>query len=268
VTKKKNEAAEPPNDAIAGVLDGLKENDEGVIDAGKESPKATPDITDPEWQDYVLAQFAPNEMDEEGRPYVHGLRRVARKLLGPVLKSGCRVVRPPVFVDGLDKAMVLAPTTVEYEIIILWAKPEKNGPEGAYEVSFSDCASVYLGNCDPFFARYAPEVASTRAEARCYRKALGLRKIAAEENTTVGVDDAAADGLISPTQINFIDVLSKRCGIDAMKFINSGKSRYRTVNDVPYGVAALMVQKLSSYQNEMKSIPADIKGYKPNWRNG
>ena len=44
-----------------------------------------PKMDDPKWTDWVLSQFEPSEL-EEGLPKVDGLRRLTRKLIGPILK--------------------------------------------------------------------------------------------------------------------------------------------------------------------------------------
>jgi len=56
-----------------------------------------------------------------------------------------------------------------------------------YKTTFEDgtswvgSADVNAGNTDDFFIKYPTAVAESRAEARCLRKALGIRMLAAEE---------------------------------------------------------------------------------------
>lgn len=219
-----------------------------------------PSIEDPLWANYVLRHFQPDELDNEGNPYVAGLRRVARKLLGPITYSGCRVVTPPkTTIDGRPDI-----ATVEYTVKFLWCRPEDLAiGQGAYEVIFVDVADVHGGNTDPEYARFPCSTAATRAEGRCLRKALQLpRVVAAEEVTKVPIEVIDPNGSITATQKNFIEILCQRCDINVKKYINSGKGKYGFLDDVPYGTATQMVQHLSSYQNDLSKIPDDIKGYR------
>ena len=43
-----------------------------------------PNITSPEWNDYVMALFEENELIE-GRPIAAGLRRISEMVLGPIV---------------------------------------------------------------------------------------------------------------------------------------------------------------------------------------
>ncbi len=61
-------------------------------------------------------------------------------------------------------------------------------------------------------------------------------------------------------------LLSKRNNINLKKFINSGKVKYSDVDSIPFGTALKMVEHLSHLQNDSSKVPADIKGYDPNWR--
>jgi hypothetical protein len=199
----------------------------------------------------------------DGNPMVHGLRRVARLLLGPVLYSGAHVCQAPSYAPGFEKLGILQPAVVSYTVKILMCRPDD--PWSRYEVTFKDAADVYFGNTDPDYARHATATAATRAEARCLRKALQLKSVAAEEKTLVPTFEAAQDGMIIPTQVNFLNVLCHRNNINVMKFVNMGKTKYDRVEDIPYGTAALMVEHLSGFQNDPTKVPDAIRGYDKNW---
>ena len=55
--------------------------------------KTIPDYLSPEWDAYVMEQFAPHEL-MDGHPNAAGLRRVAELLLGPIIESGPTQVFP------------------------------------------------------------------------------------------------------------------------------------------------------------------------------
>lgn len=246
-------SAEEVHDAIYSV--GETEEEEGKV--------GEPKMTDPGWHDFVIRHFSDDELDPDGRPLVHGLRRVAHLLLGPILESEPEVVQSPAFVPTAERLTLLQPAVVKYRIKLLMCRLEQ-GMQAAYPVTFGEVADVYYGNCDPEFARFATATAATRAEARCLRKMLRLRTIAAEESTAVPLQEAAIDGFISPTQLSFINVLCRRCDIDVMKYVNSGKKQYERIQDVPFGTAVKMVEHLSGIQTSGKT-PADLKCYNPNW---
>jgi hypothetical protein len=223
-----------------------------------------PRMDSPEWSPWVMRHFAEDELDRDGNPMVHGLRRVARLLLGPVLYSGAHVCQAPSYAPGFEKLGILQPAVVSYTVKILMRRPDDLVEP--YEVTFEDAADVYFGNTDPDYAKHPTATASTKAEARCLRKALQLRNVSAEEKTLVPTFEAAQDGMIIPTQINFLNVLCHRNNINLMKFVNMGKTKYNRVEDIPYGTAALMVEHLSGFQNDPTKVPDAIRGYDKNWR--
>jgi hypothetical protein len=232
-----------------------------------EQASEEPSMADPAWSDFVLRQFQEDELHADGSPLVHGLRRVARQLLGPIINSQAHVCQSPTFHPNFDKASMLTPAVVEYTVTFLWTRPEDLPEHGAaHAVTFTDVADVYFGNTDPDFARHATATAATKAEARALRKALGLRAVAAEEKTSVPLEQASVTGLINSDQIRFIDVLCRRNNISVMALVNAGKKKYATVEDVPFGIAQKMVQFLSDLQNDQSKIRAEYRGYDAAWR--
>lgn len=237
-----------------------------------DEPDEGPPMTDPKWSEFVLSHFSEDELDPDGRPLVAGLRRVARLLLGPILYSGPAPGLPfqaPSLLTGFEKLGILQPAVVGYMVEILWCRDvQQTGP---YKATFVDVADVYSGNTDPDYARHASATASTKAESRCLRKALGLKGIAAEEKTVVPSIEAMLDGMITPDQVNFIRVLCARNDINVEKYINSGKKKYASVYDIEAGVALKMVEYLSDLENGEKNgkkmeVPAHLKGYDKNWK--
>jgi hypothetical protein len=247
-------------DDMADALNDLREDETPAISMAAE-PKQEPEpsITSPEWNDFVMSNFTSEEVDSEGHPFVAGLRRVGRKLLGPVLASQARVIAPPRYENG-----VAQPVTVEHYLKLYWTRLETDGPSDPYIVEFTECADVSAENADPAFARFPAGLGATRAEARNWRKALGLRRVAAEEKTLVPLPENT--GPIRAQQILFIDTLARKLKINVMKFIAAGKVRHKKIEDVPYTTALQMLETLSGYQNDPESIPAKLTGYDPNWR--
>lgn len=220
-----------------------------------------PSYLSPDWHDYVMSQFAPDEL-VEGFPNVAGLRRVSELLLGPVSSSKPTQVFPQT-TEGPPRA------TVVYEIYF----PCFLNFLGSR--TFGDVADVWVGNTDNIFAAFAASTACTRAEARCFRKALRLKVCAAEElpkldiskevNTVVASTNEEA-GRISEEQILFLNKKCKDLGIDVFAFINSGENKYRSISGVTREIAAKMIKRLGEYKKDKASIPEEIKGYKENWR--
>jgi hypothetical protein len=211
-----------------------------------------PDYLSPEWDAYVMSQFSESEL-MDGHPNAAGLRRVSELLLGPILKSGPTQVFPSEG-NGASRA------TVVYNVVFQWN-------DGTIR-EYSEVADVWHGNTDLMFAAYAVATASTRAEGRALRKALKLRKCAAEELTKKDVAKAAAESLvekIASEQISFIDSKCKKLDINVIEFINSGEKQYSTIFDVTRETAAKMIKKLTELTNDKTLIQDSVKGYSE-WR--
>ena len=225
-----------------------------------------PSITSPEWHDYVMQFFQPNEL-VEGNPITAGLRRVAELLLGDIMESGPINVGAPSNDDGPGRA------TVTYRVTFNWMN---SGQMRTY----ADTADVWHGNTDDLFCAHPVATASTRAEGRALRKALKIRALAAEElskkdivsivkqttapKTTDG--DWNPEDRISSQQIGFIDNKCKQLDISVSGFINSGKNSYSRIDSITKNTASEMIKQLNKYQNGDTSVPEEISGYDPEWR--
>ena len=225
-----------------------------------------PSITSPEWHDYVMQFFQPNEL-VEGNPITAGLRRVAELLLGDIMESGPINVVAPSNDDGPGRA------TLTYRVTVNWMN---SGQMRTY----ADTADVWHGNTDDLFCAHPVATASTRAEGRALRKALKIRALAAEElskkdivsivkqttapKTTDG--DWNPEDRISSQQIGFIDNKCKQLDISVSGFINSGKNSYSRIDSITKNTASEMIKQLNKYQNGDTSVPEEISGYDPEWR--
>src|SRR4051794_38377276 len=64
-----------------------------------EDLKIPPRIYEVGWNDYVMGEFQENEV-EDGRPKVNGLRRLTRKLIGPILRGEANTKQFPMPENG------------------------------------------------------------------------------------------------------------------------------------------------------------------------
>lgn len=213
-----------------------------------------PSIHDAEWSDYVLNQFTEDEI-HDGNPNVDGLRRVTEKLLGDIIVAKAHSVAAPCDANASG-------ATVEFTVIV-----KDRVTEELREVT--EVADSNPRNSEAEFALHPSAFAATRAEGRCYRKLLRLRRIiTSEEAAHLPTVAMGEDTTIQPNQINFINSICARNDISVMAFINSGTKGaiYKNIKEVKHPAAAAMISKLSGYQREQKTIPDNIKGYDKNWK--
>ncbi len=245
---------------IEAAIDGAVLVEEPVpVDVTPEAQEAAeqspPDMTDPEWQAYVLGHLGPKDFDPKGNPFTASLRRLAMKLLGPIVAISPRVIQAPDMNNGLM-------ATVEVHVTFAWG-----GDRGDIR-TFGDVTDVYSGNSDPAFARFPSASAKTKAEGRALKTALGLEKeiYTSEEMTEVPVSEAGLDGMIVLSQQRFIDTRCKTLDIDVNKFISMGDFRFKHISHVPQTTARKMFDRLHNYESSPNKIPEEVKGYDPNWR--
>lgn len=232
---------------------------ENVHDKAVEEPEKQityippPNMTDPEWNDYVLNQLRQTEKDSEGHPTVFGLRRLVETILGDIIYS-C-----PENLIGAETSNQMRASVI-HRVRIRW----NDDPDDVRE--FGAAADVYTGNTDQEFARYAAATADTRAEARALRKALKLKAVAAEEITSLPITESGLGQYIVKSQERGIDKLCKDMDINPMAFINMGQQEYKHFSHVRYTTAQQMLEQLNRYLQNMTKIPDSIKGYDPEWR--
>ena len=234
------------------IFDGVEVEDEMVNPQEEvEDNKSTiPEKFSPEWHEYLMSLFTEEEL-VDGNPRVSGLRRVARMFFGEQVHNSIKVVQVPT-PENERRATVIYEVSFE--------------PQGSNPVYYSDAADCYSGNTDYEIATCPVAVATTRAEARTLRKALGLggKVIAAEElqDTEDKIDDNAK---INLSQINYINQVCKKLGINALAYLKSGETKFNSINEIPYKTAIAMLRGLAKYNNDSSTIPASIKGYVEGW---
>lgn len=253
MAKSKKETAELPVSELS-----VSEEKDSLFDfpSGEDIANVIPEMDSPEWSDYVLSQLAPNEL-ADGAPKVDGLRRLAKKLLGPIVRSLGTVVQSPTF----SSANGWQPAVSQYEVAILWTRDDELKGR---EVVYRDCAETWEGNCkNAVVAQFRVETATTRGEARCLRKLLALKVIAAEEKIYGSLEETP---MIMSQQILFIDTHCRDLNINVIKFVNAGKHQFKYIQQVPYETAVIMGDELDNYVRDRKSIPPKVVGYDAGWR--
>lgn len=220
-----------------------------------EEIKNKPQITDPEWNEFILSQLLDDEKDPQGNPNIDGLRRLVEVNLGNIVSSV-----PGQHFEGATQNNNMRATVAHY-IRIAW-----NGHLSDIR-EFGAVADVYAGNTDEEYARFAAATADTRAEARALRKALRLRKVvASEEITSLPVTESGLGQFIVSSQIKGINKLCKDLDIDVLKFINSGQTKYKHHTHVRYEIAQRMIEQLNVYLQNRSRVPDTIQGYDALWQ--
>ena len=216
----------------------------------------------PEWNDFILGKFEPNEMID-GHPVVSGLRRIAELYLGDIIFSGVTEVFPVGDHGGRATAV--------YKVVIKWIM------DGS-ERTFVDVADVSEENTDNQFLPFAMATAATRAEARCYRKMLKLRVCANEELTkeeklnqagkkfgfqSVEAEDDDNDLLMSPQQLVLLNSKGKQTNVNIEKLMMKELGTI-DLNSLTKKQAAKLIGVLNAISN-LSTVDEDLQGYNSNW---
>jgi hypothetical protein len=217
--------------------------------APQEAPKI-PHWGDPDWGDYVLTLFTENEK-VEGLPTCNGLRRVFFNLFDVVSSER------DLFIPEQGISIGWRVRFVPRKVLTL--------NETIPTITISATASCSLENTKHPFSKYLVATADTRAEARCYRKALLLNCIAAEE---------IPDGMEEVPQGEMSEALSKMilnmCKMNKISISDLLRVHKKEIADKGHDVlvfeyltkaeAAKVMNILNAYQsNSGVSIPEEIK---------
>ena len=233
------------------ILDRVNLNEVEVEPAMAEessTQKNSVKITDPEWSDYVMTFFTEDELFE-GNPTCAGLRRVAELLLGPITHSSSRVVQAP---NPGNEYTAVVEHFIEFDC-------EYSSKQ------FTAAADVSKHNTDKQFLAYPTAVACTRAEAICLKKALKLKRLAAEEVSNLPIPVTNTDSeFITKSQIVFLSMLGERTNANVKKLLMS-KAKVKKVKDVPCAVANQLGNYLNKVQRGEYKLENDMIGFDPNW---
>lgn len=235
-----------------------------------------PSYNDPEWNDWVMTQFEPDELLDGKYPNVNALRRLVGKLLGDIVFSGPIDVKTTLS-ESVGKSVVSYQITIDWKLDEYYATQNIDLERGYPQRTFVATASAWEGNLDGVFTVFPEAMADTRAEVRALRRALRINTVGAEELTKKDVaaflekkrteqsshGEWEAESLITDQQINTIRIMCERLGIDLQKFINSGTKTYDDIHQVTRSTAAGMLKQLNRYQSTGSSsveIPQDLIG--------
>lgn len=243
-------------------------DDELVFDDVTDSTVATNDQivpplnTDPAWNDYVMTMFVEEEL-QEGKPTVDGLRRVAELILGEIAASTTHVVQSPNPENGW--------TAVAVHTIELYDEDIRRRGK-----VYTGSADSNLENTEPPYNKYTTAIAETRAEARALRRLLRLRTVSAEEVSNAmytGTPAVVKEEPINDQQLNVIDILANNTrgkNVDAVALAISLLPSYSSIRKLTHDDGITLITELNKYQRNEKgyeSVPANLLGYKDDWRN-
>lgn len=242
-------------------------SDEGVgveYHTGPEAGYSIPKPYQPEWQEFVMKQFAEDEVlmiNEKPYPTVNGLRRVVELIQGEIIFSGPINIFPALNEHDTGRASVI------YRVDIAW-----RGGEVVHDITsdlpirtFQATAEAYNENIhDDRFKKFPLTIAETRAEGRALRKALFLKTLAAEELTgsegpeaVAAVEGFNANAKISAAQIGLITTKCVQLNIDVAKYATSLGG---TLESLTKQVALQAIKQLNEFQQDVNLIPAELKG--------
>lgn len=223
--------------------------DNAVDDTADDAIKR-PMIFDPAWHDYVMSHFTEDEK-QFGSPTVDGLRRVTELLLAPIANCHVQLVQES---NQANNYHVVASCQLDID--------------GKVYSDLGDATRDELASNN--LHHVAAAVAATRAEARCLRKALRLKRtvLAAEERKTDESNSGVWNGNqpIHSSQMACIDQLLRRHDVDGEKFLmNAGSKRFDSLKSVSFSDAQGMIEFLNKFGDEKNEVPQSLKGYKANW---
>lgn len=215
--------------------------------------ESKPKYGSPEWNDYVLGLLTEEEKPK-GNPTCAGLRRIGEDLLGEIISSGPVQIYPSTNDDGIGRA------TVVYEIIFAW----KMNADGWVDLNnfdypqkvFRDVGESWKGNTPRPFDIHAAATASTRAEARVWRKALKLAVATAEEMTVPDkneINTQQESTVASAFQKSFIKNKCAALNIDLDKFILA------KLDELEHKEASKLLETLNGWVVNPELIPKEIK---------
>lgn len=170
-----------------------------------------PEYASKEWEDYVLTLFDEDELYEGKYPTLPGLRRVTASIF-PVLSSTIKQFSRTFNEKGEAYCV--------YELILeINEKPR----------IFNSVADATAYNMGDLYSIYPAAIAENRAEARAYRKALGLTICAADEmkeskskdfeSVLSSTGEYDENELMSSQQETALKIKCKQLGIDYDKII-------------------------------------------------
>ena len=266
-TKEEGWVAQETNEGLeldSEAEDILAAVDSGILKSeveGEESSFLMPAFNSEKWSEWVMSQFADDEL-ENGAPTCDGLRRVAENVLGPIEKVEIIKNDTP-NVNNKGNATVVVGVTISHVLL------EGHPRHGSY-IYVEDLADANKLNTPEEIFKHPSATAGTRAESRVYRKMLRLKKVlTAEElasNESNLEEEWSPSTPVTDQQITVIDMLCKRTDMNILEFINCGDSKYVCVEQISEQSAQKMLQYLNRIQRKDAPRPDDVGDYDENWR--
>lgn len=234
---------------------------EEIVDPVSFNDQPTPDRFSAEWSEYVLSDLADDEKSD-GYPKADGLRRLINKFLGRIIVQRVEVLNMPKF--GAPQHDDNTATAVVTLVI-----REHNTDEMLEFSASADASTLSVQNAP--FNHHLTAMAETRAEARAFRKALGLKNIIAEEELSsansgqpVGKVDLSKDNPLEPIlaeQKVWLRKESESLNLNLKKFMEKNLSKtLDSIDKCSRLEARKLGEFLSQYKNG-KTIPKSLQGY-------
>lgn len=204
-----------------------------------------PTNIDPEWHDYVMQAFTPDEL-VKGNPTTDGMRRVAERLVDDIVSIIPNIKQVPDENNGKRASVEVLITT------------------GSGRV-YGGAADCYWGNTDAAYRNYPVAVAETRAEGRALKRMLRLRKVISAEEAASELEDLSGNSseMINDHQIQALDMQSKSRDINLAALIKHKYSTISNVRNMKHQQALELFGIFNEYQQ--KGIPEQFVGYSKNW---
>ena len=193
-----------------------------------------------------------NEL-KNGNPTVDGIRRVTEKLYGEILSSTSDLIEIPNSTNNWSKATVLHTVQIRKH-----SNDELITIQGAVDVKYQNTPQPY---CEHLVA-----TADTKAEGKALRRALKLSIVTAEELNFKEEDDVNVNTVINDQQIIAVNQLCKRLDINVNRILETSYNN-KNVKELSHALGRELLHKLSEYQRNKSTIPSDITGYDPEWKN-
>lgn len=226
-----------------------------------------PDRTSAKWSDHVLSELAPDEKIDN-YPKADGLKRLVQLFLGPIIESTTDLKNFPTFgADGHSQNTSTAVVTIKI------ADRELNTITTFSAVADASCYSVQ----DEPFNHHLSAIAETRAEARVYRKALGLKNVVSVDelskekksnlpSTPVGtatpLDDKDDKDMIQHTQKVWLKKECQSLDINLRTFVNTGLGReVSELDKCTRNEARALGDSLSQFKKKKNDVPDTLKGF-------
>ena len=244
------EDASPQGQSILDDATDIHEtNDDEENDSDEDNSKTEqleddiPDVSSPEWQDYVFNQFTEQELENKC-PKTDGLRRVAELLMGPF---GSKTI-----VESCPSNTNSGRATVVVELMF------RNCP---YR-NCSGASDVFGGNTQPQFASHAVATAETRAEGRALRRALRLTNtLSAEEASGISAsEEQMEDSDPMPDEMKTsIQAMANKTNIDLPNLLGYMGYNTKNLSELTKKDAQRIADKIGSLNRDKENIPDELK---------